>query len=140
MSDPRPKPYVADAGALIAYLRQEAGGGTVLALLESDGVDVYAHGANLAEVFYDFRRSDGEAEAQRVMRDLEAVGIAFREDFGRLFWEDAARIKADYRRVSLADCFGLALARSAGGVFLSTDHHELEAIHAAGVCTVEFIR
>ncbi len=34
----------------------------------------------------------------------------------------------------------LALARRVGGTFLSTDHHELDALKAAGVCEVEFIR
>jgi len=49
-------------------------------------------------------------------------------------------MKADYRRVSLADCFGLALARRLKGAFLSTDHNEIEALHEAGVCPVQFIR
>lgn len=55
-------------------------------------------------------------------------------------WEDAAWIKADYRRVSLADCFGLALARRMRGSFVTTDHHEMEPIKAAGICPVGFIR
>ena len=132
--------FVADAGALIAYLRKEPGGDVVLALLEAADITVCAHGANLAEVYYDFRRSDGEEEAQRIIDDLLAAGISFSADLGRAFWEDAARIKADYRRVSLADCFGLALARRSGGTFLTTDHHELDAIQAAGLCPIQFIR
>jgi len=62
MNDPA---FVADAGALIAYLRKEPGGEVVLALLEAPDVAVSAHGADLAEVFYDFRRSDGEEEGHR---------------------------------------------------------------------------
>jgi len=77
---------------------------------------------------------------KRVIGDPVAAGVAFSADFDRAFWEDAARIKADYRRVSLADCFGLALARRVGGTFLTTDHHELETIQAAGLCTIQFIR
>lgn len=32
------------------------------------------------------------------------------------------------------------VARRIGCPFLSTDHHELDAINDAGVCAVEFIR
>ena len=131
---------VADAGAMIAYLRAEPGHQVVRAILAGPAVVCCAHGANLAEVLYEFRRSDGEEEAQRSLGLLVTAGIAFREDFDRPFWEDAARIKADYRRVSLADCFGLALARRVGGTFLTTDHHEMDPLKAAGVCSIEFIR
>ena len=137
MSDPV---YVADAGAIIAYVRKEPGWEVLPeAIGRPDGV-VYAHAANLAEVFYDFRRSDGEEMALSILDDLATAGVLFREDFDRALWLDAARIKADYRRVSLADCFGLAFARRVGGAFLTTDHHELEPIDEAGVCKVEFIR
>ncbi len=132
--------YVADAGAMLAYLRNEPGGKEFLAIVEEPGSTVYAHPANLVEVFYDVRRAAGEDAAQGAMRLLAEPGILFRDDLDRPFWEDAARLKADYRRVSLADCFGLALTRRVNGVFLSTDHHELEAINAAGVCRVHFVR
>lgn len=132
--------YVADAGALIAYLRDETGGDVFLTIVEDDVNTVYAHGANLAEAYYDARRVGGEEAARDAMSTLIKAGVVFRNDFDRPLWEDAARIKADYRRVSLADCFGLALTRRVEGIFLSTDHHELEAIKAAGVCPVEFIR
>ena len=125
---------------MIAYLRNEAGANTFLTVVEDAASTVYAHAANLAEVFYDTRRAGGETAAPDAMRVLAAAGVAFRDDMDRLFWEDAARIKTDFRRVSLADCFGLALTRRTAGVFLSTGHHELEAIQAAGVCTIQFIR
>ncbi len=132
--------YVADAGAMIADLRHEPGGPEFLATVVTPDTTTYAHGANLAEVFYEFHRSDGEEEAQTSLRALLEIGVLFHRAFDRPFWEDAARIKAEYRRVSLADCFGLALARRVGGTFLTTDHHELEAIQAAGVCPIQFIR
>ena len=134
------KTYVADAGALLAFLKKEPGWQAFRDLLRQPEVVCYAHAANLAEVFYDTRRFPGEDTAQEALRRLADTGILFREDFERAFWQDAARIKADHRRVSLADCFGLALARRVACPFLSTDHHELDAICAAGVCAVEFIR
>jgi len=135
-----PTHYVADAGALIAYLRSEPGYDVFEAALGQPGAICYAHAANLAEVFYDSIRVRGETRARELLGDISAIGVVFREDMDTAFWQDAARTKADYRRVSLADCFGLALARRVGGVFLTTDHHELDALAEAGVCDIRFIR
>lgn len=131
---------VLDAGAMIAFLRKEAGWDLVADAFADADITCYAHVANLTEVFYDFYRVGDEADAQKQIAILYQAGVAPCEDMDSMLWQDAARIKADYRRVSLADCFGLALARRAGTAFLSTDHHELGAIHAAGVCPIEFIR
>jgi hypothetical protein len=56
------------------------------------------------------------------------------------FWRSVGKLKADYRRVSLADCCALALTGSLGAVLLSADRHELEPIAHASVCLVKFIR
>jgi predicted nucleic acid-binding protein len=61
------------------------------------------------------------------------------EDFGDS-WRTAGRLKAIYKRVSLADCFAIALAQSLGGTVLTCDHHEFDAIAAANLCAVTFIR
>lgn len=42
--------------------------------------------------------------------------------------------------MSLGDTFAVALARRLNCPLISTDHHELDAIHAAGVFKVAFIR
>jgi len=52
----------------------------------------------------------GEQDAEAVLRDLEDAGIVEREDMDRDFWRQAGKLKADYRRISLADCFCAALA------------------------------
>ncbi len=132
--------YVVDASAMIAFLRQEPGHQVFRATLRKPEVVCHAHGANLAEVFYDFRRSDSEDVAQSMLADLAVIGVRVREDFDRPFWLDAARTKADYRRVALADCLGLALTRRLDATFLTADRHELESVAAAGVCRVQFIR
>ena len=53
---------------------------------------------------------------------------------------DAARIKADYGKVSLADCCGLALTRRVGGTFLTSDRHEMDRDEILALCPIQFIR
>jgi predicted nucleic acid-binding protein len=55
-------------------------------------------------------------------------------------WQKAAQIKADWRKVSLADCFALALAIREKGTLVTSDHHELDPLAKAGLCEFRFIR
>jgi predicted nucleic acid-binding protein len=43
-------------------------------------------------------------------------------------YQEAARLKRTYRRLSLADAVGVATALELSGQFVSSDHHELETI------------
>ena len=45
----------------------------------------------------------------------------------RKAYREAARLKATYR-ISIADCIGLATASELSGQFVSSDHHELDAV------------
>jgi predicted nucleic acid-binding protein len=45
-----------------------------------------------------------------------------------------------HRRVSLADCCALALARRLGACLVTADRHEFEPLLSAGVSKIEFIR
>jgi predicted nucleic acid-binding protein len=56
------------------------------------------------------------------------------------FWREAGRIKAVYRRVSLADCCALALANRLGATLVSADRREFEPLLAVGICRIELIR
>ena len=107
--------YVFDSSAMIAYLRKETGHHVVSSLFADPKNTCSAHAANLCEVFYDFRRSVDEAAAQNTLADLLRIGLIERTDFDRAFWQEAARLKADWRKISLADCFGLVLAQRLGG-------------------------
>jgi len=132
--------YVFDSSALLAWLKDEPGADTVdVALHDRDSVRL-VHALNLAEVFYDQRRTGGEEFAQGALELLGASGLQAREDLDAALWQDAARIKADHRRISLADCCGLALARRAGGTFLTTDKHELDRDEVKALCPIQFIR
>lgn len=87
-----------------------------------------------------------DAEAGKVLADatlarIEAAGVQIVGDeaFPDL-WERAGEIKSQFRRVSLADCFGVALAVELGAPFWTSDRHELTALQSAGAAEIVFIR
>jgi predicted nucleic acid-binding protein len=129
-----------DANALIAFLRDEPGAAVVEALLTDPANTCFVHAINLCELYYDFRRAEGEDAAQEALRTLAGLRIVAREDMDPAFWQEAGRVKADHRRVLLADCLCIALARRLGGEVVAGDHHEFDALAAAGTVLVRFIR
>ena len=132
--------YVLDASAMIAWLRDEPGADVVDAAIRDIDSLCLAHAINLCEVFYDAYRNSGESGAQSVLSDLGAVQVKERSDFDREFWQEAGRLKAVHKKVSLANCCAIALTNRVGGVLLTSDHHELDPLAAAGVCPITFIR
>jgi PIN domain nuclease of toxin-antitoxin system len=132
--------YVFDACAVIALIKREAGFGEVLSLLEARVNRCVLHGVNLCEVFYDLLRQDQELDPEVLAETLRSNGFEIDTDLPLELWSLAGRLKVQLRRVSLADCFGLALTLREGATFVSTDHHELDPVHEAGVCPIHFIR
>jgi PIN domain nuclease of toxin-antitoxin system len=130
---------VLDACALIAYLRDEDGGALVEEYLASTE-DCLVHVVNLCEVYYDFVRAGGEERARSAVDDLEDEGLLVREDTDRAFWQEVGRLKATLVRISLADCFAIALSNRIAGRVVTSDHHELDSVAEQGICEVEFIR
>jgi predicted nucleic acid-binding protein len=131
---------VLDAGAMIAYLNSETGGEVIRQRLGVSSVAACAHALNMAEVFYNYSRDADVLTARLALASLLGDGVQTRADMDAALCEDAAQLKADWRRISLADCFGVALARRLGAEFLTTDRHELTALEAAGVARIVFIR
>ena len=135
--------YVLDASAMIAYLRGEAGADVVeTALIEAlinPATQCVAHSINLCEVYDDFYRAGGEPAAKGAIADLEAADVMERADFDQAFWQDAGKLKAR-GGISLDGCFAIALTNRPGGTLLTSDHHEMDPIAAAGICPVTFIR
>lgn len=131
--------YVFDASAIIAWLRNEAGADVVDKAIRDIDSQCLAHAINLCEVYYDAHRNGGEAYAETVISDLAALGIVERNDFDQTFWKEVGKLKAG-GGISLADCFGITLANRAGGSLLTSDHHEMDSVAAAGVCSITFIR
>ena len=129
-----------DSSALIALLRQEEGTPVVRELLLQENANCFVHAVNLCEVYYGFRREKGESPAQKALQVIESLGVTIREDMDSDFWQAAGRCKADLRRISLADCFCIALAQRIGGEVVTADRHEFEAASEARLCAVTFIR
>ena len=132
--------YVLDASAMIAFLRKESGALIVAGYLLDANMQCLAHALNLCEVYYDFYRSDGPSMAASAIDDLFALGVIERDELDRPFWQEVGRLKAVHRKVSLADCCGIALTNRTGGEFLTADHHELDPLAALKVCPITFIR
>lgn len=127
-----------DACAMIAYLRGEDGADVVEERLIGPE-ECTAHAVNLCEVYYDFLRAQDKGWARLAIRVLEKDGVLVREDIDRDFWQEVGKYKAAHR-VSLADCFAIALANRNGARVVTTDHHEFGPIKEQGICEVEFIR
>ncbi len=134
------KIVVLDSGAMIAYLDAEAGGALVKQMVEENASSLCAHAINMCEVFYHFSRSHDVLIARRMIAALQSDGIKTRTDLDSEICEDAAQIKAEWKRVSLADCFGVALARHLDADFLTTDRSELTKLSDAGVARITFVR
>jgi PIN domain nuclease of toxin-antitoxin system len=131
---------ILDACAMIAYLRGEPGAEIVEALLLDKSNQCLAHAVNLCEVYYDFLRAKDEASALGAIADLNSAGVIARDDMDTQFWQAAGTHKATIKKISLADCFALALANRMQAELVTSDHHEFDAVAEKGYCSVLFIR
>jgi ribonuclease VapC len=103
---------VLDSHALLAMLRDEPGGETVVRLLEranQRNLPLQMTEVNYAEVQYMIRRKDGDAAWTLVASELKAAPIVFHPATRRLA-DLAADFKARFK-MSLADAFAAALAK-----------------------------
>ena len=130
---------VLDACAMIAYLAGEPGSAVVASLLGDPGILCYAHAVNLCEVYYGILRASTENDAIQAIDSLLAAGIIAREDMGRPFWSRVGQLKA-LGRISIADCFCIALAQELSGQVVTSDHHEFDPLVPLGICPILFIR
>ena len=130
---------VLDACAMIAFLRGETGSEVVEGFLVDEDISCLAHAVNLCEVYYDFLRAEDEETAKSAIEDLQALGIGFQEDMDMAFWQQVGKYKV-HHRLSLADCFAVALTSRVDGELATSDHHEFDPIDIEGVCRIKFIR
>jgi len=118
--------FVLDACAIIALLRNEPGAEiTERLLLEQNCM---AHAVNLCEVYYDFLKAESKDVANEAIWDIKKQGLIFREDMDSGFWQEVGSYKALIKRVSLADCFAIALANREQATLVTSDHHEFDYI------------
>ncbi|MCA1594782.1 MAG: PIN domain-containing protein [Acidobacteria bacterium] len=132
--------YVLDACALIAFLSGEPGADVVEQALLEAGSQSIAHSINLCEIYYVFWRTGGEVAATEAIDDLKAIGVVEHNDIDEAFWQEAGKLKAVQKKVSLADCFAITLTNRVGGTLMTSDHHELDAVATKGLCNIRFIR
>lgn len=132
--------YVLDSSAMIALANNETGADVVAILLDDPQHECCAHAINLCEVFYDAIRRSSEAQALTLIHDLQGLGVTERRDLDLAFWQQAGRLKAVHRRISLADCCAIALTLRVSGELVTSDHRELDALAVAGVCPIRFFR
>ena len=91
------------------------------------------------EIYYGCLREGGADYADKVLDTIARAGVEIRNDLDIDFIRDTSFLKVNHQ-MSLGDTFGVALARRLKCEFVSTDHHELDAVTASGVCDVKFIR
>ena len=129
---------IIDSSAIIAHARSEPGSDVVRPLLANN--KCVMHAVNHCEVLYILRREVGQERAEQTLDNIARMGVAVCEDMDLDLRHLVASYKADCRRISLADCFGLALAHRLNGEFVTTDHHEIDPLVELGLCRVRFIR
>ena len=104
---------VLDSYAVLAYLFRERGYEAVVALLEKaaeSGRNVFIAAPNWAEVRYQVQRKTSSAKWDEIRDKLLALPIEVVAATQELA-EVAGAIRAD-RKMSLADCFAVALAKA----------------------------
>ena len=121
-------------------LRGEGGAETVISLLGEPKNRCRLHAVNLCEVYYDGLRRGDTANAARLEELLAKSGFDIETEVPQPLWASVGRLKARFRRVSLADCFALAFALRENGTLITSDYHEFDPIAATGICPVQFIR
>jgi len=97
------------------------------------------HAVNLCEVYYDTLRMGGPAAAEKAMANVFGAGVVLRSDMDEAFWRQVGQFKVSPGKLSLADCFALALAVRTGGTLVTSDH-EFDPVAALGLCPVLFVR
>lgn len=131
--------YVFDACAIIAYLRGEKGSDVIETYLLNSSNKCMIHAINLCEVYYDLLRVENETIANEAIDDVKRCGIITCEDLDEGLWREAGKIKAT-GRISLADCFAIALAKRMNAQLLTSDHSEFDRIANDGICNISFFR
>jgi predicted nucleic acid-binding protein len=109
----RPHTVVLDSWAVLAFFEGEPAGGTVSELISEardHDVPLLMSTVNAGEVWYIIAREVSEPEADQAVESLRKMGIEF-VDADWPLTRTAGTFKAKHR-MSYADCFAAALAKS----------------------------
>jgi PIN domain nuclease of toxin-antitoxin system len=132
--------YVLDSNAVIAFFDGEHGSVVIRDILMSPAHDVTIHSINLCEAFYHFWRNENHRTANKVLRDLIALGVESYDDLGPTLWKLAAALKTRYKRLAIGDAIGVSLAMATRGTFVTADEKELRPLANDRVCKFLFFR
>ena len=116
------KAYVLDTWAVIAYLEDEPSGEQVeelIATAHEEKIPIYMTVVNAGEVWYTIAREISEEEANTSIKELRDLRIQF-EDVDWTLTQEAARFKSQHK-MSYADCFAAALAKTKKGDLVTGD-------------------
>ncbi len=136
------KKFVLDACAIIALLRGETGYAIVQQKLEDAAeqkLEIFLHRATILEIYYDSVRIVGQKKADTILSIINAYPVNQIDDLSDIFIKDASYFKTHYK-ISFADCFVLATAKTNNSTVVTSDHHEFDAIEKNGDLSFEWIR
>lgn len=108
----KPKAYVLDSWAVIAYLEDEPSAQQIadlIATAHEEAIPVYITVVNAGEVWYTIAREVSEDDANGSIKELRDLRIQFVDADWELT-QEAACFKSQ-NKMSYADCFAAALAK-----------------------------
>lgn len=108
----KPKAFVLDSWAVLAYLQAETAGQKIADLIGDaleQSVPLLMSVVNVGEVWYIFAREISETEADKAVESLRHLGVEFIDVDWKLA-RQAAAYKSN-RKMSYADCFAAAMAK-----------------------------
>jgi uncharacterized protein len=118
----KPKAYVLDAWAVLAYLEDEPSGAQIadlIAAAHEEDIPIYMTVVNAGEVWYTIARELSEHEADISLKELRDLRIQF-QDVDWELTQQAARFKCKHK-MSYADCYAAALAKSKRAELITGD-------------------
>jgi predicted nucleic acid-binding protein len=133
----KPKSFVLDSWAIIAYLEDEPSGQKIADLIagaHEEEIPVCMTVVNAGEVWYIIAREISEEEANNSIKQLRELRIQMKD----VDWEltqEAARFKSKHK-MSYADCYAAALAKSMKADLVTGDN-EFKAIE--GMVSIQWV-
>src|SRR5579862_9578460 len=118
--------HVLDSSAVLAYLNKEVGWDVTAAILAKATNACRMHSVNWCEVWHIARITNSEADVDKVIADLRAIGIGEDSDLDAPFWKEVGRcrhaVRSSGNRIALMDCFAVALANRFAVPIVTADH------------------
>jgi len=118
----KPRAYVLDTWAIIAFFEDEPAGEKVVQILadaNDKAIPLWMSVVNVGEVWYIIARKSSAADADEAINELHKIGIQFDNAEWKLA-RQAAVFKSEHR-MSYADAFAAALALQKNAYLVTGD-------------------